>query len=309
MKNERRRDRVWKSMLTQFRLSGEVDISDMDVSLETHVDSYMDALELVVEEDHRAPDDIRNDPGGEGYIVTLQPAASMGTKRHVLRTAAGERFKLAKRDSDRKATWVIGPHLEYLFGERPDTPIDVPLKTEREISWMDTEDFEMSSERRRDRLWLQAINLIAQNKTIDSGDLDASLTLVTEDDRYSTALRILEQESYRQPTDVSKRDGKYTIDAEPDVSRSTKLSLLKTLAKSRYDLLTDKGQHAGWEPGPWGRALFDLPIKVEDVSSLQRGRELTKEALSDDSRGPDERLTTVKSLIETAPESDTEEAN
>ena len=296
-------------MLTQFRLTGEVNISDMDVSLEARVDSYEEALALIAEEDHRSEDDIRKDPGGEGYIVTLEPDASMGTKRHVLTTVSGDRFKLAEKDESRRAIWVIGPHLEYLFGEREDTPFDDPLKTERERSWTETEDLKMNSERRRDRLWFQAINRIARNEIFSTSEIDASLTIVTEDDHYSTALRIIEQESYRQVMDISQQDGKYVIDAEPDVSTSTKLSLLRTLSKPRYNLVTNEGKYAGWGPGPWGRALFGLPVEVEDVSSPQTGRELTQQAFADDRLDPDETLTTVKDLIKTDSEDGVEEAN
>jgi len=296
MENERRRDRVWKVMLNQFRRTGELQLSDIDVSLETRVDSYSEAHNLIDEENYRSEDDIREDPGGEGYIVQLEPDASDSTKRHVLKTAAGDRFQIAEKDEGRDATWVTGPHLAYLFGEREDSPIDDPLNTEFEVSWLETEDFEMYSERRRDRLWFQAINLAAQDKTLSTSDLDTSMTLVTADDRYSTALRLVEQESYRQETDITERDDKYAVAAEPDVSLSTKLTLVRTLAKPRYGLLTDQGTYEGWEPGPWARAIFNLEVDADHVAS-KKARELTDQVLADTSLEPDEQISTIKSLL------------
>lgn len=298
MEHERRRDRVWKFILNQFRQTGRVSLSDFDVSLETKpLRRYEDALAIVENSDSRTEDDIRKDPGGE-YIVELSPDASDGTKRHVLETMTGTRYQLAQRVEDEAGTWEIGPHLEYLFGQRDETPIDNPLGTEYEADWENVGDYEMYSERRRDRLWFYAINTLAQDKNVHTQDMDASMTVVT--DEKSTAYRLIEQESYRGEEDIIEEDGQYVVAIEPDVSPSTKLSLVKTLEKSRYSMLSDAGHYDGWEPGPWARAIFDLDIhsSSNEVPENQTTREYADDVISDTSLSRSEQISTINTVVD-----------
>jgi hypothetical protein len=299
MQDERRRDRVWKYILNRFAHHDKLSLFDIDVSLTTYVDTHSEALEIVDKEDYRSEDDILKDPGGEGYIVEVEPDASIATKRYVLKTLAGDRFQLTEPTEGQEAVWTPGPHLEYLYGLRDDTPIDNPLSTEHRTSWDDVEDFEMEFERRRDRLWFNPLNLIHQQDQIDTKEVDASVTVVTES--RAAAFRVIEQEAYRTEADISSRvvDGEteYLVSAEPDVSHSTKLSLLKTMAKERYGLLNDAGLYDGWHPGPWACALFNLAPQTSDPS-LQP-EEIAKDTMTNTTLDDNDRFHRITDIPKT----------
>lgn len=114
MENERRRDRIWKTILVTVYSKGEVKISDIDVSLTQKVNTEAEAEYLIGKADHRDEDCITEDVDG-GYIVELEPDASDTTKRSVLTTMTKDRFGLLRKDEDQTGVWVAGPLLNVLF--------------------------------------------------------------------------------------------------------------------------------------------------------------------------------------------------
>ncbi|EMA23958.1 hypothetical protein [Haloarcula marismortui] len=297
MKDERRRDRVWKYILNQLRQHEKVTLDEIDVALTTRVDDYPTAQQLVNEENYRSEDNISEDAGGEGYNVEVEPDASRATKRHVLKTMSGDRFRLTKPVEGEESVWTSDKHLEYLYGQRSETPLEHPITDTYTASWENVEDFKMDIERRRDRLWFNVLNLLKHRDRIETKDISTSVTVVTES--RATAFRLIEQEAYRETDDMTTTDdGEFVVSVEPDVSLSTKLSLLRTLAKDRYDFLTDAGKFDGWTPGPWGCALFDLTPQTEDIPP-QTAQELTQQLMANPDVDHSERVERINGLLRT----------
>lgn len=114
MENERRRDRIWKTILVRIYSKGEVQISDIDVSITKKVNTEAEAEYLVDKADNRDGDSISKDID-DNYIVELEPDASDTTKRSVLNTMTKDRFGFLRKKEDDTGVWVAGPMLNVLF--------------------------------------------------------------------------------------------------------------------------------------------------------------------------------------------------
>ncbi|RLM94343.1 hypothetical protein [Haloarcula sp. Atlit-7R] len=127
----------------------------------------------------------------------------------------------------------------------------------------------MRHERRRDRVWKNAIIMAYRYGEVDIKDLDVTVTKKVE--TKEQANKLIEEEEYRSEEDMTQNpDGSYTVILEPDMSDTGKRSVLKTLSSDRYNFLKKAEDKAGiWEVGPLLQALFG----VDDPSA---GHELVK---------------------------------
>jgi len=131
MQYERRRDRIWKSVLLTVYRHGEVRLKDIDIEVTKKVMSREEAEQLISEKEHRSEEDILENPDGT-YTVALEPDASHNTKRALLKTLTSDRYGFLKKSEEEQGVWLPGPLLKVLFSS-DDEDIDEGTDVTEEV--------------------------------------------------------------------------------------------------------------------------------------------------------------------------------
>jgi hypothetical protein len=111
---ERRRDRIWKEVISIIYKNGKVRVRDIDVELTETVETKEKALEILEKEGNNPEDHLEENQDGS-YTVIIDPDASVTTKRTVLKTMARERYGFLVKDEEKQGIWRIGPWLEAIL--------------------------------------------------------------------------------------------------------------------------------------------------------------------------------------------------